>query len=106
MKTREAQGPENIEKNLKEFCVDMESLCEKYEKEIGRYKKNLEEFQNNNKSNARKSSSGSQNDEKHTGYGVEKCDASMNTDDLSVDDVKEILVRIDNNLIVENKSNF
>ena len=106
----EAHNAENIEQNLKQFCGDMESLCEKYEKEIGKYKKTLEELHSNNKnnSNPRKSSNGSDNKEVYNDNNVliEKCEASTNTDDLSIEDVKEILIKMDNNLTVECKSNF
>jgi len=102
---KEMQNLEDIEKNLKEFCVDMESLCEKYEKEIVKYKKNVEELQKNNTSNTRKTSNASDIKNEISTFGlVEKCDASINTDDFSIGDVREILIKIDNNLIVEHKS--
>jgi len=88
------------EKDFKEFCVDMENLCEKYEKEICKYKKDLEEFNNRDKINNRKISI---NLENRDNLIIEKCDASINTEELTVDNLKDFLFKIDDNLIIDKK---
>jgi len=106
---KEAHNPDDTENNLKQFFGEMENLCEKYERDIGKFQKNIEELKSKNNNSAasgipRKSSSASDNNEICNNNLYEKCDASTNTDDLSLEDVKEILIKIDNNLTVEHKS--
>lgn len=100
----EINTPENIEKNLKEFCVDIESLCDKYEKEIGKYKKNLDEIKDKSNSNTRKTSNDSQIGGEIFGDKLNpKCDSSTNTDDLTVEDIRYILINVDKNFVIEQK---
>ena len=102
----EKLDPELKEKNLKEFCVHVENLCDKYEKEIGSYRKRIEELKNNpNQNDSRRNSVNSKNDgsEKIVSNLTEKCDASTNTDDLLFDDIQFLLNKLDPNLIIEKK---
>lgn len=85
----------------------MENLCEKYEKEIGKYKKDLEELKNGTISESTRDNilENTNQQREEIGSYIEKCDACVNTDDLSIDDLTEILNKIDKDMVIENKSN-
>ncbi len=106
---QENNNYENAE-NLKEFCNDMENLCEKYENEIVKYKKNIEEMKNgpNNINNSERVMN-ENNQNKEYSRLIEsmkdKCDACVNTDELSIDGISEWL-NIDKDLIINKKGNF